>query len=116
MQYTAIIKDGGLFIPNVFADLNDGSSHIVQVEMDIEEVREQLSTNNAPKETKALRKPPKRQAQKAVSKPSPDADASALSKGDVGELEGLNDMELSEIIKAYMNDESASSQISLENL
>lgn len=42
MQYTAIIKDGGLFIPNVFSDLNDGGSHIVQVEVDIEEVRQQL--------------------------------------------------------------------------
>ena len=43
MQYTAIIKDGGLFIPNVFSDLNDGNSHIVQVAVDIEEVRQQLN-------------------------------------------------------------------------
>ena len=45
MQYTAIIKDGGLFIPNVFSDLNDGNSHIVQVEVDIEEVRQQLDSS-----------------------------------------------------------------------
>lgn len=43
MKYTAIIKDGGLFIPNVFSDLNDGGAHIVQVEIDLEEVRQQLS-------------------------------------------------------------------------
>ena len=47
VQYTAIIKDGGLFIPNVFSDINDGSSHIVQIEIDIEAVREQLDPNVA---------------------------------------------------------------------
>ncbi|WP_420230453.1 hypothetical protein ACOBWA_05710 [Psychrobacter sp. ER1] len=62
MQYTAIIKDGGLFIPNVFSDLNDGGSHIVQVEVDIAEVRQQLGVDEAPKTTvakKAWQKQPK---------------------------------------------------------
>lgn len=49
MQYTAIIKDGGLFIPNVFSDLNDGGSHIVQVEVDIAAVRQQLDASETPK-------------------------------------------------------------------
>lgn len=49
MQYTAIIKDGGLFIPNVFSDLNDGHAHMVQVTVDIEDVREQLSSSAEPK-------------------------------------------------------------------
>ena len=35
MHYTAIIKDGGLFIPNVFADIDDDRAHVVQVEVDM---------------------------------------------------------------------------------
>ena len=64
MQYTAIIKDGGLFIPNVFSDLNDGGSHIVQVEVDIAAVRQQLEMDEAPKAAvakKAWQKQPKNQ-------------------------------------------------------
>ena len=71
MQYTAIIKDGGLFIPNVFSDLNDGGSHIVQVEVDIEEVRQQLTSSAVPKmdaprqAKKPVKKPLKKETQKA---------------------------------------------------
>ncbi|WP_261868906.1 hypothetical protein [Psychrobacter sp. JCM 18901] len=73
MQYTAIIKDGGLFIPNIFSDLNDGDSHIVQVEVDIAAVRQQLVVNEAPKTTvtkksaaKAAKKPASRAAKKRL--------------------------------------------------
>ncbi|WP_201566709.1 MULTISPECIES: hypothetical protein [Psychrobacter] len=127
MQYTAIIKDGGLFIPNVFSDLNDGGSHIVQVEVDIEEVRQQLSegavsTLETPKKdtAKAPKKPAKRitkkDAQKEIQQLSDDEGLSALRKSAIDELEALDDVELSEIFKAYMNDGQTSEQISLENL
>ncbi len=38
MQYTAIVKNGGLFIPNIFTEIsNDGSlPEVVQVDLDIE--------------------------------------------------------------------------------
>ncbi len=125
MQYTAIIKDGGLFIPNVFSDLNDGNggvSHIVQVEVDIEEVRQQLSASEAsttqtskkeaPKQSKKqVKKQPKKEAQKALE----DVDLDTLSNSAVDELEGLDDSELSEIFKVYMNDGQVPTQISLEN-
>ena len=117
MQYTAIIKDGGLFIPNVFSDLNDGGSHIVQVEVDIEEVRQQLNSSavsklDAPRQAKKpAKKPIKKEIQKAA-----DLDLSTLRKSAIDELEGLDDSELSEIFKAYMNDGQEPTQISLENL
>ncbi|MDA5132150.1 hypothetical protein [Psychrobacter sp. ANT_H3] len=113
MQYTAIIKDGGLFIPNVFSDLNDGGSHIVQVEVDIEEVRQQLSSSAMPKmdAPKPAKKPLKKEAHKAA-----EVDLSILRKSAIDELEGLDDSELSEIFKAYMNDGQEPTQISLENL
>jgi len=127
VQYTAIIKDGGLFIPNVFSDLNDGGSHIVQVEVDIADVREQLGEGAAAKPealkkvaTKVLKKPIKRTTKKDVQKEmhqlSDDDGLSALRKSAIDELEGLDDSELSEIFKAYMNDGQTSEQISLENL
>ncbi|MBE0407625.1 hypothetical protein ACT3TI_12240 [Psychrobacter sp. AOP22-C1-22] len=123
MQYTAIIKDGGLFIPNVFSDLNDGGSHIVQVEVDIEEVRQQLSASAASKlETpkkdvaKAPKKPVKKQPKKEVKTAPEDVDLSTLRKSAIDELEGLDDSELSEIFKAYMNDGQEPTQISLENM
>ena len=123
MQYTAIIKDGGLFIPNVFSDLNDGGSHIVQVEVDIAEVRQQLGVDESPKATvtkktvaKAAKKPVSRAAKKDSKRLSEDADVSTLRKSALDELEALDDSELSEIFKAYMNDGQESSQISLENL
>lgn len=123
MQYTAIIKDGGLFIPNVFSDLNDGGSHIVQVEVDIEEVRQQLNASAAskletPKKhlTKAPKKPAKKQPTKEVKTAPEDVDLSTLRKSAIDELEGLDDSELSEIFKAYMNDGQEPTQISLENL
>ena len=127
MQYTAIIKDGGLFIPNVFSDLNDGGSHIVQVEVDIADVREQLGEGAAAKPealkkvaTKVLKKPIKRATKKDVQKEmqqlSDDDGLSALRKSAIDELEGLDDSELSEIFKAYMNDGQTPEQISLENL
>ena len=127
MQYTAIIKDGGLFIPNVFSDLNDGGSHIVQVEVDIADVREQLGEGAAAKPealkkvaTKVLKKPIKRTTKKDVQKEmqqlSDDDGLSALRKSAIDELEGLDDSELSEIFKAYMNDGQTSEQISLEHL
>ncbi|WP_201511979.1 hypothetical protein [Psychrobacter alimentarius] len=122
MQYTAIIKDGGLFIPNVFSDLNDGGSHIVQIEVDIAEVRQQLGMIEAPKTTvtkksvaKAAKKPASRAAKKD-SKIAEESDVSTLRKSALDELEALDDSELSEIFKAYMNDGQESSQISLENL
>ena len=117
MQYTAIIKDGGLFIPNVFSDLNDGGSHIVQVEVDIEEVRQQLNSSAMPKlaapkpAKKPAKKPLKKETQKAA-----EVDLSTLRKSAIDELEGLDDSELSEIFKAYMNDGQEQTQISLENL
>ena len=117
MQYTAIIKDGGLFIPNVFSDLNDGDSHIVQVSVDIDDVRQQLNTSTMPK-TEAPRpakKPIKKQTKKEVQKTA-DVDFNTLRKSAIDELEGLDDSELSEIFKAYMNDGQEQTQISLENL
>lgn len=122
MQYTAIIKDGGLFIPNVFSDLNDGQAHVVQVTVDIDDVRQQLSVDTQPKTdaSKSIKKPLKRQTkkdvQKPVAKPTADVDLDMLRKSAVDELEGLDDSELSEIFKAYINDGQESSQISLENL
>nr|WP_317198956.1 hypothetical protein [uncultured Psychrobacter sp.] len=116
MSYTAIIKDGGLFIPNVFADLDEGGSLIVQVELDLDEVRAQLETNDALKAVKTVKKSSKRPAKRAASKQAQNPDARDTGKGHIGELAGLDDRELSEIIKAYMNDEPVSSQISLENL
>ena len=117
MQYTAIIKDGGLFIPNVFSDLNDGNSHIVQVAVDIEEVRQQLNTNEVAKmdAPKPAKKPVKKQTKKEVQK-AVDVKLSTLRKSAIDELEGLDDSELSEIFKAYMNDGQEPTQISLENL
>ncbi|MGB6925246.1 hypothetical protein [Psychrobacter sp.] len=123
MQYTAIIKDGGLFIPNVFSDLNDGGSHIVQVEVDIAAVRQQLSSlDEAPKTAvakksvaKAAKKPVSRAAKKDL-KIAEESDVSTLRKSALDELEALDDSELSEIFKAYMNDGQEPSQISLENL
>ena len=122
MQYTAIIKDGGLFIPNIFSDLNDGHAHVVQVTVDIDDVRQQLSVDTQPK-TDALKppkKPLKRQTkkdvQKPLAKPTADVDLDMLRQSAVDELEGLDDSELSEIFKAYINDGQESSQISLENL
>ncbi|WP_227679114.1 hypothetical protein [Psychrobacter immobilis] len=117
VQYTAIIKDGGLFIPNVFSDLNDGGSHIVQVEVDIDEVRQQLNSSAISKmeatrqAKKTVKKPLKKEIQKAA-----DIDLSTLRKSAIDELEGLDDSELSEIFKAYMNDGHEPTQISLENL
>ncbi|WP_186474691.1 hypothetical protein [Psychrobacter sp. KCTC 72983] len=123
MQYTAIIKDGGLFIPNVFSDLNDGGSHIVQVEVDIAEVRQQLGVDEAPKAAvtkksvaKAGKKPVSRTAKKDVKTAAEASDVSTLRKSALDELEALDDSELSEIFKAYMNDGKEPSQISLENL
>lgn len=121
VQYTAIIKDGGLFIPNVFSDLNDGNSHIVQVEVDIEEVRQQLNSSampkmNAPRPAKKPVKNPARKATKKEVQKAAEVDATSLRKSAIDELEGLDDSELSEIFKAYMNDGQQPTQISLENL
>ncbi|MGM8938281.1 hypothetical protein ACS8E2_06250 [Psychrobacter glaciei] len=127
MQYTAIIKDGGLFIPNVFSDLNDGGSHIVQVEVDIADVRKQLGEGTAVKPealkkdaAKAPKKPVKRATKKDVQKEiqqlSDDEGLSALRKSAIDELEALDDVELSEIFKAYMNDGQTPEKISLEHL
>ncbi|AOY42565.1 MULTISPECIES: hypothetical protein [Psychrobacter] len=123
MHYTAIIKDGGLFIPNVFSDLNDGGSHIVQVEVDIAAVRQQLEMDEAPKAAvakksvaKAAKKPASRAAKKDVKTAAEASDVSTLRKSALDELEALDDSELSEIFKAYMNDGKEPSQISLENL
>ena len=114
MQYTAIIKDGGLFIPNVFSDLNDGQSYIVQVTVDIEDARQQLSDSAAPKKQAA--KEPKKAIKRPLKKATESVDLETLRKSAVDELEGLDDVELSEIFKAYMNDGHAPTQISLENL
>ncbi|MGP5503139.1 hypothetical protein [Psychrobacter celer] len=119
VQYTAIIKDGGLFIPNVFSDLNDGSSHIVQVDVDIAEVRQQLSEHTSTIETKTPKKPAKRANKKVEQKPPKDTDDDGIStrrKSAIDELDALDDAELSEIFKAYMNDGQTPEQISLENL
>lgn len=123
MHYTAIIKDGGLFIPNVFSDLNDGGSHIVQVEVDIAEVRQQLEVDETSKTAvtkksvaKAAKKPASRVAKKDLKIAAEESDVSTLRKSALDELEALDDSELSEIFKAYMNDGQESSQISLENL
>ena len=124
MKYTAIIKDGGLFIPNVFSDLNDGHAHIVQVSANIEAVRQQLSNNAAPKSEaptpKFIKKPIARQPKKPLQKAQQDIDSETRQKSAVDELATLNDSELSEILKAYINDgfddKNAPTQISLENL
>ena len=118
MNYTAIIKDGGLFIPNVFSDLNDGHSHIVQVEVDIEDVRQQLNSNESSetKTAKVPRKQVKKQPKKETQKASQDIDSSTRRKSAVDELAAFDDAELSEMLKAYMNDGHVTTQISLENL
>lgn len=118
MQYTAIIKDGGLFIPNVFSDLNDGQAHVVQVTVDIDDVRQQLNISAEPKidASRAPKKQVKKQTKKEVQKVAENADLGTLRKSALDELEALDDGELSEIFKAYMNDGQESSQISLENL
>ncbi|WP_223808503.1 hypothetical protein [Psychrobacter sp. YGAH215] len=117
VQYTAIIKDGGLFIPNVFSDLNDGNSHIVQVAVDIDDVRQQLDSSAVEKmdAPRPAKKPVKKQTKKEVQK-AVDVELSTLRKSAIDELEGLDDSELSEIFKAYMNDGQEQTQISLENL
>ncbi|MGP5312608.1 hypothetical protein [Psychrobacter faecalis] len=117
VQYTAIIKDGGLFIPNVFSDLNDGNSYIVQVAVDIDEVRQQLDSSAVEKmdAPRPAKKPVKKQTKKEVQK-AVDVELSTLRKSAIDELEGLDDSELSEIFKAYMNDGQEPTQISLENL
>src|SRR5690606_1539022 len=117
VQYTAIIKDGGLFIPNVFSDLNDGNSHIVQVSVDIDDVRQQLDSSAVEKmdAPRPAKKPVKKQTKKEVQKAA-DVELSTLRKSAIDELEGLDDSELSEIFKAYMNDGQEPTQISLENL
>lgn len=118
MQYTAIIKDGGLFIPNVFSDLNDGQARVVQVTVDIDDVRQQLNISTEPKTDapRAPKKQVKKQTKKEVQKVVENADLGTLRKSALDELEALDDGELSEIFKAYMNDGQESSQISLENL
>ncbi len=108
MRYTAIIKDGGLFIPNVFSELDDGSSHIVQVEVDIEEVREQLSADAAPK-----RQAQKRYTKKPSKKSTHNPNVESAPRSTMDEFE---DVELSDMLKAYMSNEPDSAQISLENL
>nr|WP_275691778.1 hypothetical protein [Psychrobacter glaciei] len=116
-----------MFIPNVFSDLNDGGSHIVQVEVDIANVREQLGEGTAVKPevlkkdaAKVPKKPVKRATKKDVQKEiqqlSDDEGLSALRKSAIDELEALDDVELSEIFKAYMNDGQTPEQISLEHL
>ncbi len=120
VQYTAIIKDGGLFIPNVFSDLNDGGSHIVQVEMDIEDVRQQLNASAAPNTAEPKKAVAKKQPKAQASKEPQDLNVGTLRKSAVDELAALDDTELSEIFKAYMsdgfNDKETPTQISLENL
>ncbi len=120
MQYTAIIKDGGLFIPNVFSDLNDGGSHIVQVEVDIEDVRQQLNSTAMPKQAQPKAAPkkdaPKKYAKKQTKKELQEIDVHTLRKSAADELEAFDDVELSEMLKAYMNNEQEPAQISLENL
>ena len=115
MQYTAIIKDGGLFIPNVFSDLNDGQSYIVQVTVDIEDARQQLSGHGVAKK-EAIKPVVKKTVKRPIKKETVDVDFSTLRKTAIDELEGLDDVELSEIFKAYMNDGQTAEQISLENL
>ena len=124
MHYTAIIKDGGLFIPNVFSDLNDGHAHIVQVSANIEEVRQQLSNNAALKSEaptpKSIKKPIARQPKKQLQKVQQETHSDPRQKSAVDELATLNDSELSEILKAYINDgldnKEVATQISLENV
>ena len=114
MINTAIINDGELVIPNVFSDLNDGGSHIVQVKVDIEAVREQLRNTDAPQ--KIATKPTKKVVKKPMKKPRPDLDLNTLRHGVTDELAAFDDGELSEMLKAYMNEDQTSTQISLENL
>nr|WP_243453039.1 hypothetical protein [Psychrobacter coccoides] len=108
-----------MFIPNVFSDLNDGGSHIVQVEVDIEAVRQQLTNHEKPKATEAKKPAAKKQARKPAKKENPiasEVELDTIRKSAVDELAALDDTELSEIFKAYMNDGQAPEQISLENL
>ena len=94
------------------------------------DVREQLDasadarTDTVTSVKKPLKRQPKKDTQKPSAKQTPkpsskqplDMDLDTLRQSAVDELEGLDDSELSEIFKAYMNDGQASSQISLENL
>ncbi|GAA0319545.1 hypothetical protein [Psychrobacter aestuarii] len=119
MQYTAIIKDGGLFIPNVFSDLDDDRTHVVQVTVDMASVRQQLGSDAAPKDSvKAAKKPVKKTARKAPAVPpmAEVADADTLRDRAISELDALDDSELSEMLKAYINDGQGSAQIALDNL
>ena len=83
-------------------------------------VRQQLDTDDAPKPVaKALKKPTKRANKKAEQKPPKSTDDDGIStrrKSAIDELDALDDAELSEILKAYMNDGQTPEQISLENL
>lgn len=65
---------------------------------------------------KAAKKPASRAAKKDIKTAAEASDVSTLRKSALDELEALDDSELSEIFKAYMNDGKEPSQISLENL
>ncbi|WP_420230452.1 hypothetical protein ACOBWA_05705 [Psychrobacter sp. ER1] len=65
---------------------------------------------------KAAKKPVSRAAKKDLKTAAEESDVSTLRKSALDELEALDDSELSEIFKAYMNDGKEPSQISLENL
>ena len=41
MEYIAILKDGGLFIPNILTDLENSHTSIFKVPLDIQSLREQ---------------------------------------------------------------------------
>lgn len=44
MEYIAILKDGGLFIPNVLADLEDSHSAVFKIPLDLQSLREQAKS------------------------------------------------------------------------
>ena len=86
-------------------------------------MRQQLGVDETPKTTvtkksvaKAAKKPASRAAKRDVKTAAVASDVSTLRKSALDELEALDDSELSEIFKAYMNDGQEPSQISLENL
>ena len=41
MEYIAILRDGGLFIPNILTDLENSHTSIFKVPLDIQSLREQ---------------------------------------------------------------------------
>ncbi|MFZ2555106.1 hypothetical protein, partial [Psychrobacter urativorans] len=88
---------------------------ILHIAFQLPNIRQQLSLNQDPKKPapRQAKKPVKKSGKKELQKP---AAVDTLRKNNIDELESFDDGELSEMLKAYMNNEQVPEQISLENL